>query len=290
MVPPFDWREFALHWRADPLAVALITVAGTAYLGGVRRLARRSPRPHSWPATRTAAFMAGLAVVAVATMSGLARYDTVLFSAHTAQHIALGMIGPFLLVLGAPITLALQASHRSTQVLLLRIAHHPVVTALTRPLVAWSLFAATLFALYFTPLLDLSLHNESVHVLVHVHFIAVGFVFWWPAVGIDPLRHPLTYPARMLYVLLAVPFHAFLGLAVLSSTAHPLGAREYRKVLRDWGPSLVADQRTAAGLMWVAGELLGAIAAALVGVGWFRQEQRRQAREDRLIPSRSAPG
>jgi len=285
MVPPFDWREFALHWRADPVALALVVVAGTAYLAGVRRLARRSPRPHPWPLARTAAFAAGLAVITIATMSGLARYDTVLFSAHTAQHIALGMLGPFLLVLGAPITLALQASHRSTQVILLRIAHHPVITALTRPLVAWSLFAATLFGLYFTPLLDLSLRNDSVHVLVHVHFIAIGYLFWWPAVGADPLSRPLAYPARMLYVLLSVPFHAFLGLAVLSSTAHPLGAREYRTVLRDWGPSLVADQRTAAGLMWVAGELLGAIAAACVGAGWFRHDQRRQAREDRRVPA-----
>ena len=288
MVPPFDWREFALHWRADPVALVLVVVAGTAYLCGVRRLAHRSPRPHAWPATRTLAFSAGLAVMAVATMSGLARYDTVLFSAHTAQHIALGMIAPFLLVLGAPITLALQASRRSTQVLLLRIAHHPIVTVLTRPVVAWSLFAATLFGLYFTPLLDLSLRNDSVHVLVHVHFVAVGFMFWWPAVGVDPLRRPLGHPVRMLYILLAVPFHAFLGLVVLSSTAHPLGADEYGKVLRDWGPSLVADQRTAAGLMWIAGELLGAIAAAYVGVGWFRQEQRRDARDERPIPSRNA--
>lgn len=290
MVPPFDWREIALHWRLDPIALPLLVVAGAAYAGGVRRLANRSPRAHRWPGSRTAAFVAGLAVIAVATMSGLARYDTVLFSAHTAQHIALGMLGPFLLVLGAPITLALQASHRSTQVLLLRVAHHPIVTALTRPLVAWSLFAATLFGLYFTPLLDLSLRNETVHVLVHVHFVAVGFLFWWPAVGVDPLRRPLAYPARMLYVLLSVPFHAFLGLAVLSSTTHPLGADEYRTVLRDWGPSLVADQRTAAGLMWVAGELIGAVAAASVGVAWFRHDQRRQAREDRLIPSQSTPG
>jgi len=285
MVPPFDWREFALHWRADPVALVLVVAAGASYLAGVRRLARRSPRPHTWPAARTTAFIAGLAVITVATMSGLARYDTVLFSAHTAQHIALGMLGPFLLVLGAPITLALQASHRSTQVILLRIAHHPFITALTRPLVAWSLFAATLFGLYFTPLLDLSLRNESVHVLVHVHFIAVGYLFWWPAVGTDTLSRPLAHPARMLYVLLSVPFHAFLGLAVLSSTAHPLGAREYRRVLRDWGPSLVADQRTAAGLMWVAGELLGAIAAAYVGAGWFRHDQRRQARDDRRVPA-----
>ena len=84
MVPPFGWREFALHWTVDPVVLPLLVVAGVAYLGGVRRLAHKSPRPLRWPPARTAAFLSGLAVLAIATMSGLARYDTVLFSAHTA--------------------------------------------------------------------------------------------------------------------------------------------------------------------------------------------------------------
>lgn len=283
MVSAPSWRILVLDWQADPAVIPLLVLGATLYIGGARRLAHRSPRPQRWPKRRTAAFMSGLAVVAIGTMSGLARYDTVLFSVHTGQHIALGMIGPFLLVLGAPVTLALQASHRPTQVVLLRVAHHPVVTALTRPLVAWALFAGTLFGLYFTPLFDLSLRNEHVHALVHLHFVAVGFAFWWPAVGLDPLRRPLTYPARMLYLLLAIPFHAFLGLAVMSSTAHPLGVVEYGAVPRNWGPTLVSDQRLGAGLIWIAGELVGAVAAAVVGLRWFRHEQRRDARDRRSI-------
>ncbi|MCU1395982.1 MAG: cytochrome c oxidase assembly protein [Ilumatobacteraceae bacterium] len=285
MVPPLDWRTAVLDWQPDPVVLPLLVVAAGAYLGGVRRLARRAPRPQHWAPGRTVAFLSGLAVLAIATMSGAARYDTVLFSVHTAQHIALGMIAPLLLVMGAPITLALQASHHTTQVILLRVAHHPVVTALTRPIVSWVLFAATLFGLYFTPLFDLSLRNNGVHALVHVHFIAVGFIFWWPAVGIDPLRRPLGDPARLLYVVLAVPFHAFLGLAVMSSTAHPLGGHEYAAVVRAWGPSLASDQRLGGGMMWAAGELLGAVAAGIVGNRWYRREQRRQDREDRQLDS-----
>jgi putative membrane protein len=283
MVPPLGWRSFVLDWHLDPAPVTLIVIAGGLYVAGVRRLRARGGGPAPWPAGRSACFGAGLAVLAYATCSGPGRYDAVLLSMHALQHVLLGMVGPFLLALGAPMTLALQASRRPTQVVLLRIVHHPVVATLTHPLVAWMLFAATPFAYYFSPLLDLSLRNSGVHALVHLHFVVVGMLFWWPAVGIDPAHRPLPNPARLLYVLVGVPLHAFVGLAILSSTAHPLGATEYVKVVRDWGPSLVTDQRTAAGIMWAAGELLGAVAAGVVAVRWVREERRREARYDRQV-------
>jgi putative membrane protein len=289
MLPPLSWRSFLLEWQLDPAPVALVVVAGALYLAGVRRLERRAAGPSAWPLGRTASFGAGLAVLAYATCSGLGRYDTVLLSVHALQHVAVGMVGPFLLALGAPMTLALQASRRPTQVVLLRILHHPVVATLTHPLVAWTLFAGTVFGYYFSPLLDLSLRNPSVHALVHLHFVVVGMLFWWPAVGIDPARRPLPNPGRLLYILLGVPLHAFVGLAILSSTAHPLGADEYAKVARDWGPSLVADQRTAAGVMWASGELLGAVAAGVVATRWVREERRREQRYDRQAASEAPP-
>ena len=105
----------------------------------------------------------------------------------------------------------------------------------TNPVVVWVLFGGTLFALYFSPLFELSLRNPWVHQAVHLHFLAVGCLFAWVAVGIDALPRRLPHPARLLFVLLAVPFHAFLGLAVLSADEHPLGADVYGAAVRDWG-------------------------------------------------------
>lgn len=316
-IPPATWPTVLLRWSIDPGAALAVGVAGGLYAVGVRRVnrARRATGPflrvivtpqgddhtqeaepvperagrdttapqRRWPRSRTACFAAGLFTLAFATMSGLARYDTVLFSLHTLQHVLLGMVAPLLLALGAPVTLALQASHRPMQTVLLRVVHHRVVAALTRPVVAWALFGGTLFTLYFSPLFDLSLRNPTVHALVHIHFVAVGVLFCWPAVGIDPMRRPLAHPVRLLYVLLAVPFHAFLGLAVLSSTAHPFGADVYGRVARSWGPTLVADQRTGAGILWALGDLFGLVAGAIVVARWVRADQRRQAREDRKL-------
>lgn len=284
MAPPTVSRVL-FDWRIDP-AMALVVVAGLAlYLRGVLTLARRRRR---WPSARTAAFVAGLATVAFATQSGLAAYDTVRFSLHTLQHVLLGMAAPLLLALGAPVTLALQASGRAQQRVLLRVVHSRPVAWATHPLVGWALFAGTLFALYFSPLFDLSLRHRAVHVAVHLHFLAVGMAFFWPAVGLDPARRRLPHAARLLYVLLALPFHAFLGLAVRSSSARPLGAEVYGAIDGVTRSALLADQRLGAGLLWAVGDLLGLAAAAVIVVQWIKAEERRQRRDDRRLDAAQA--
>ena len=101
------------------LTAAILTIAAAAlYAIGVRRLARRGRR---WSPARSLSFATGIVMLLIATQSGLAAYDTLLFSAHVAQHVLLGVVAPLFLALGAPVTLALQASHRPTQVNLLRV-------------------------------------------------------------------------------------------------------------------------------------------------------------------------
>lgn len=279
MQPP-SLARVLFEWRLDVALAGVVAVAGWLYVRGVRTLARRG-RP--WRRGRTAAFLAGLVTVVFATQSGLAAYDTVRFSLHTLQHVLLGMAAPLLLALGAPVTLALQASGRAQQRVLLRVVHSGPVAVVTNPLVGWALFAGTLFGLYFSPLFELSLRNDLVHVAVHLHFLGVGVLFFWPAVGLDPSRHPLPHPARLLYVLLALPFHAFLGLAVRSSEARPLGAEVYGAIDGVTRSELLADQRLGAGLLWAVGDLLGLVAAAIVVTQWIAAEDRRQVREDRRL-------
>ena len=287
-VPAPTVRTIFLEWRIDPAMALLIAVLVGGYLGGVRRLARRE-RPVRWPVARTAAFLAGVATVAFATQSGLARYDAVLFSLHVTQHILLGMGAPLLLALGAPVTLALQASRPATQRSLTRVVHSGIVSTLTRPVVAWALFGGTLFALYFSPVFALSLRNRWVHQAVHLHFLLVGCLFAWTAVGIDPMRRRLSHPARLLFVLLAVPFHAFLGLAILSADTRPLGGAVYASVARSWGGTVVADQHTGAGILWAVGDLFGVLAGGVVLTQWVRADRRRQAREDRILDAQRVP-
>jgi putative copper resistance protein D len=189
------------------------------------------------------------------------------------EHVALGMVAPVLLALGAPITLALQASRGGA---LRRLLHSPAVRVLTNPIVAWVLFGSTLVALVFSPLLEWSVRNEAVHAVLHAHFLLVGSLFAATLIAIDPLPRPLPHGARLLAVLLAVPFHAFVGVALLTAQ-QPLFPDVY--------PSL-ADQRSAAAVLWSSGELLSLAVAGIVFARWWSAEQRAAVRIDRQLASR----
>jgi len=245
--------------------VAAAIAIGALYVIGVRRLARRGRR---WSPARSIPFAAGVIVLAVATVLPESS-----FSWHMTQHVSLGMVAPILLALGAPITLALQASSRPTTTTLLRTLRSRVATTLAHPVVGWALFGGTLVAFYLSPLFEASLQRSWLHALVHVHFLLIGCLFLWPLVGIDVTPRPLPYGVRLLAVLVAIPFHAFLGLALLSTTT-PLAPRVY--------PSL-GDQHAAAGILWASGELLTLVIAAIVFAQWWAAEQRESVRLDRRL-------
>ena len=48
---------------------------------------------------------------------------------------------------------------------------------LGHPLVAAALFAGSLVAFYYSPLFELSLRTHTGHVLMHAHFLLVGYLF-----------------------------------------------------------------------------------------------------------------
>jgi putative copper resistance protein D len=259
--------------RFDPAPAALLLLAGWWYLAGVRRLATRGQafQRRRWSPVRTWCYLGGLVVVALATQSGIAASDTTSFSAHVIQHLLLGMLAPVLLALGAPVTLALQASGRITRRRLLRILHSPTLSVVSHPVTAWLLFGGSMFALYFTNLYAETLGNGWLHLLVHVHFVVVGSLFFWPVVGVDPTPHRLPFAGRLLYVLVALPFHTIIGVALVTQ----------RKLI---APGLsLTDQQTGAGILWSAGEALGLIAMFVVVWQWMAAEEREAARHDRRL-------
>jgi putative copper resistance protein D len=145
---------------------------------------------------------------------------------------------------------------------------------LTHPVVAWCLFGGGLVAIYLTPLLDVAARNEPVHLLVHAHVVLTGTLFLAVLVGVDPLPHRPPFGARLLILLAAVPFHAVVGLALLSAGS-PVAPDAY---------PLLSDQRTAAGLFWGIGELFTLVVAGIILRQWWLGERRAEARELRDAP------
>src|SRR3569833_756736 len=153
----FTPAEIFTRIHLTSLVALFLLVAAALYGYGVYRL--RSRGVH-WPPGRTVAFVVGgLGSIAAVTVTGIEAYDDTLLSVHMVQHMVLAMVGPIFLALGAPVTLALRTMQQQPQHTLLAFLHSRYIRVLTFPLVAFGVFIANPFALYFTGLYELTLRH-----------------------------------------------------------------------------------------------------------------------------------
>jgi cytochrome c oxidase assembly factor CtaG len=207
------------------------------------------------------AVLAGAAAVA----SPLDRLADASFAWHMLQHLVLFYVVALLLVLARPFDLyARLAGKRATAsaVLALRPLH-----TLALPPVGLTVFVATLWVTHFSPLYELSLEHSWVHLGEHFLYVVAGAIFWLPVIAPPPIR-PLAYPARLLYLALALPQGALLGM-VIGSARTPL-YRHYTAIA-GFAPAL-ADQKNAAAVMWILGGLVIFAALLLTLAVWARRE------------------
>ena len=104
-LPPFTLsRGLEPSFNGFFLFACLLGLA--LYGWGVARLVARGDR---WPVGRTVSFVVGVLTVLLVMCTRLNDYGMVMFSVHMVQHMVISMLSPILLLLGAPITLALRA-------------------------------------------------------------------------------------------------------------------------------------------------------------------------------------
>ncbi|SEH72934.1 putative copper resistance protein D [Mycolicibacterium rutilum] len=273
----FDWR-FDLVFGTAAIVFAIV------YLVGVRRLRRRGD---AWPVGRTVGWLCGCAALLIATSSGLGRYMPAMFSMHMIAHMMLSMLVPVLLVLGAPMTLALRvlpAAGRGdppgAREWLLAGLHSRVSRFLTNPIVATVIFVAGFYGLYFGGLFDAAVDNHAAHVLMNLHFLLSGYLFYWVVIGIDPAPRQLPQLGKLAMVFASLPLHAFFGV-VLMGMKTVLGEPFYRSLQLDWHTDLLSDQRTGGGIAWAAGEFPLLLVMCALLIQWRRSDQRTATRLDR---------
>jgi len=284
MPPAPDLGHLLWSWSGDGVGLTVVMLGTALYLKGVWVLRRRGD---AWPAGRLVAWIAGMLTVAWATIGGLGEYSHVMFSAHMGAHMVLSMVAPILLALGAPMTLALRTvpgprrpAEVSPRGLLLAFLHSRLSRFLTHPIVASVLFTGSLYGLYFSPLFDALMHNHFGHSLMALHFIAVGSLYYYVLIGVDPSPRPLPPIIRFGLLLVTIPFHAFFAIAVMSAD-RVMAGDYYRALDRPFSTDLLADQYLGGGIAWAMGEVPLVLVMAALFVQWIRSDTREARRKDR---------
>ncbi|MEV8086939.1 cytochrome c oxidase assembly protein [Streptomyces nigra] len=280
-LPPFT-LERGLAWSTDPFFLIACLVGLGLYAWGVVRLRRRGD---AWPVTRTVSYVVGVLTVLLVMCTGLNDYGMVMFSVHMVQHMVISMLSPILILLGAPVTLALRAlppaarGSKGPRELLLALLHSRYMRIVTHPAFTIPIFVASLYALYFTPLFDTLMGSKTGHIAMMVHFLAVGVVFFWPIIGVDPGPHRPGHLMRMLELFAGMPFHAFFGIALMMGSV-PM-VETFKNPPASLGIDALSDQGAAGGIAWAFSEIPSVLVLIALLFQWYRSEQRQARRKDR---------
>jgi putative copper resistance protein D len=265
----FSVHNALTQWQfsAFPVSVVVVLIAAAVwYLRADWRLAARGRR---WSGWRTASFMAGLVAIDLALQSPVAALTGSYFEAHVLQHLLLMVVAPPFLALGAPSTLLLQTSSRRTKQRWLGVLRSTPFAAVSYPVVVWALYYGAMFVFFLTPILNFAMLHMWVMDLINIGFLFGATLFWWPMVGVDPIIHwKMSYPARMLNILLGSGVEAFLGVAILN-THKPLASMY-----------TLSSSKAGGGLLWAATEVVTLGAFVPIFLQWMHSEQRVAARSD----------
>ncbi|MEY9952168.1 cytochrome c oxidase assembly protein [Leifsonia sp. EB34] len=281
--PELTWDRLFTSWNFDLLWVLGCGFALFFYLAGVWRLHKRGD---AWPIYRTVLWTLGIVLLFYITNGGVNVYEKYLFSAHMSAHMVLTMAVPLLLVPGAPVTLAARAIRkrqdgtRGGREWILLAVHSRFAGIISHPLVAAGLFAGSLWAFYYTPLIRWATTDHIGHEWMVVHFLITGYLFVQSLIGIDPVKYRLPYPFRLLLLLGTMAFHAFFGLSIMQMNGLLL-ADWFGAMGRTWGATPLVDQQTGGGIAWSIGEIPTVILAIVVAIQWSRSDERETKRQDR---------
>jgi putative copper resistance protein D len=283
-------------WSYEPdiFFIGVLVLAVALYIKGVVILKKRGD---AWPVGRTVAFALGIAGIDFATSGGFGVYAVYSFEYHMIAHMTLGMIAPIGLVLGAPITLALRTlpqgrtpTESGPRAILVALLHSRIGILFTNPVIALALFDGSLFVLYFTDLFGTLMASHAGHLLMNIHFILAGFLFFMIIIGVDPTPRRIHHLVRIVILFAAMAIHAFFSIALLATTTL-IDKGFYSSQNIPWlGSGILYDQRAGGSVSWAMGEIPIILALIATFILWMRDDAKETRRIDRNEERKAAMG
>ena len=263
-LPPLDLGQLVGQAQARPGVLAVVVLVAVAYLVGVRRVP-------GWPLGRTAAFLAGLLVVVVATCSGIEAYGHVLEWMHMIEHLLLIMVAPILLAIGSPLQLVAEALPPRAAAGWRAFLDRPVVSWLTSPPFAAAFYTVCVIGVHLTGLMDRAMAEDGVHVAEELAYLLAGMLLFQLVLGVRPGPWQLSGGGRMVLLAVMTPVDTVVGVVLLQTgtVAGGIGAGDHAHPRPDWALSAAADTSAAGTTMWIAGTGIMGLVMLVVGLIWL---------------------
>lgn len=273
------WTMF----RFDLMFGSLGLVLAGFYLYALWRLKQRGL---TWSAVRTSWFLVGSLGLTLILSNGIGLYMPALYSMHMLVHMILSMAIPLCLVLGAPVTLVMEAFEPGepgkptlhdaavalTRSRTLRVLTHPAVNVLQ--------FLAILYVLYLFPsFYEVAISEHAGHVIMNWVFLISGYIYYWEVIGPDPLPWRAPTGVRLLILFVSMPMHLFAGVYLMQMQVI-LGLDFYESLNLPWNPDFVKDQRTGGGISWGFGQFPLVIVFGSLFRDWLREDRATARRYD----------
>jgi len=257
------------HAGAPTLDALILAAAGLAlflYIAAAVA-SRRGGRP--WPWHRVGCWCAGVVAAVVAVVGPVADAAHGDFVMHMWAHLLIGMLAPLLLVLAAPVTLALRTLSVTPARRLSRLLRSGPATVIAHPVTALVLSAGGLWVIYRTTVFGAMHANPLLLLVVHAHLLLAGYLFTAALIGLDPAPHAPRRTVQAVVLVLAMASHAVLAKTLY---AFPLAGVP------------VASAHEGAQLMYYAGAFVEAAIIVVFCAQWYRAAGRR------VVPGEAAPG
>ena len=254
------------HAAIGVLAAGVVAVYGLAWL--------RLPHPST---RRLVCWIAGVALVVVASLPFMEGLASRTFAGHMVQHLVVIILAAPLLVLARPVHTLLLAGWLPT-------------TAAGRRLGAWwhrmapllgpGLFVVVLFATHLTPIYDDALSNRWLHEAEHAGYLLAACAMWTAVLGVG--RSGAV--ARVGSVFGVIAGSALLAVVLMAAT-EPLMPTYVARLGVD---GALDDQRSAAAIMWVTGMFTTLPLLVAAVWRWASTEQRVAQRAEALQDAAAA--
>lgn len=260
----------------DPFSL-LVLLAAAVYLGGLLRLSARA-QMSPLESKRVYAGVGGFAALYIALAGPFDAFATEAFWLHMIQHLIISMIGAPLLLLASPMpaylwsmpeTVRLGAGELFKSDAPLRRS----ISWLTNPRLTVVLFLGNLYFWHAPATFSAALERDLVHYIQHLSFFVTAALFWWPIIGPAPVRSRLSYPQRILYLLVVVTPSAVL--AAIITMSHSVIYEDYIGTPMHWGMTALEDQTMGGLILWLPGNALYLAALTAVFFTWASRESKK---------------